>query len=212
MTNLPTIPKLIDRTKALATLDLILSPEWDSRYYSFNSRWSPEEQMASMRNGSGNEWWIVFHKTGWAALKGLNHETAWAKGRKNISTSLSEAFPTALNDFATEPAFRWDETNFAYFCLSDSLGWRRANDLIDQSTLYETGEEELLCHLVGDAQDYANFAEDYYEKPVPVEIVSAIFALQPVTSNLVAALNSETSLADISTELFDEITYPRSND
>jgi hypothetical protein len=27
---------------ALAMLDAVLSPDWESRYYSFNRRWSPE--------------------------------------------------------------------------------------------------------------------------------------------------------------------------
>jgi len=207
--TLPTIPKLIDRTRALATLDLIMSPEWDSRYYAFNSRWAPDEQMASMRNGSGDEWWIVFSKIGWAALKGLGHEYAWAKGQTNISASLSAVFPPELKEFAVEPAFRWDETNFAYFCLSDSMGWKRANDLLSIQNSCETGEEYLLRHVVGSAQDYVAFVEEYYEKQIPVEIVSAVFALQPITDGIVAGLNSETSLEDISTELFEEIGYPR---
>jgi hypothetical protein len=57
---LPPIEQLIRRCRALAVLDLILSPEWQYRYYSFNSKWSDAEQMASMRDGCGNEWWIVF--------------------------------------------------------------------------------------------------------------------------------------------------------
>ena len=36
-----------------AVLDLIVSPDWDGRYYSFNSKWSENEQMGSMRNGCG---------------------------------------------------------------------------------------------------------------------------------------------------------------
>ncbi len=86
MTSLPSIPELLVRTKALAALDLVLSPEWEYRYYSFNAAWSPNEQMASMRNGSGDEWWLVFHADGWAALKGLDHESeAWSKKRDELS-------------------------------------------------------------------------------------------------------------------------------
>ena len=42
--------------RSLAMLDAILSPNWDSRYYSFDSKWAEGEMMASMRNGSGDMW------------------------------------------------------------------------------------------------------------------------------------------------------------
>lgn len=41
---LPESEALIRRTKALAALDLIPSPDWEDRYYSFNSRWAAGEQ------------------------------------------------------------------------------------------------------------------------------------------------------------------------
>jgi len=211
MAILPAIPKLIQRTKALAALDLILSPEWESRYYSFNAKWDTDEQMASMRNGSGDEWWIVFHNRGWAALKGLAHESAWSKNgnSREMSASLQSIIPRELSGFANEPAFRWNETNFAYFCLADSM-WTRANDLIDSSRKINSDEDYLLRHLAGSAEDYASFARDYYETSVPVEIVSAVFATQPITSGLIAGLNPEITIEDISSELFGEINYPRS--
>ncbi|MFJ8870360.1 hypothetical protein ACIRD6_31970 [Streptomyces sp. NPDC102473] len=35
-------------------LDAILSPGWESRHYSFNVGWADGEEMALMRNGSGD--------------------------------------------------------------------------------------------------------------------------------------------------------------
>src|SRR5678816_1485060 len=93
MLSLPAIPDLLRRTKALAALDLILSPEWEYRYYSFNAAWSPSELMASMRDGCGDEWWLVFHAHGWAALKGLAHESeAWSKDGDKLSTALPVSY------------------------------------------------------------------------------------------------------------------------
>jgi hypothetical protein len=50
---LPDISTLRRLTRSLAMLDAIMSPEWESRYYSFDSHWGPGELMASMRNGQG---------------------------------------------------------------------------------------------------------------------------------------------------------------
>jgi hypothetical protein len=58
-------------SKALAMLDAILSPEWEYRYYSCNGKWAPGETMASMRNGSGDGYFILFNGHG-AAIKGFD--------------------------------------------------------------------------------------------------------------------------------------------
>jgi hypothetical protein len=209
MTVLPDIPDLLTRTKALAAVDLILCPEWEYRYYSFNAAWTPGEMMASMRNGCGDEWWLVFHSDGWGALKGLAHESpAWAEGGEALSHALATVLPGTLSAFSTEPAFRWDETGFAYFCLPTDGRWTRANDLTSFSDR-DAGEDDLLRHLVSPAEKYCEFARDYYETDVPVEIVRQVFSLIPISQELVSALNPDVSLGDIEEELYSEIGYPQ---
>ncbi len=209
MTPLPAMPELLKRTKALAALEVILSPEWDYRYYSFNAAWSPSEKMASMRNGCGDEWWLVFHGDGWAALKGLAHESeAWSQAGDKLSAALQTVMPPDVGDFAREPAFRWDSTSFAYFYLPSKEQWCRANDLTTFAAL-EAGEDNLLQHLCGTPADYAGFAEDYYESSVPVDVVTEVFSHAPITDRLVSSLNSDITLKEISDELFIEIGYPR---
>src|SRR5689334_21732066 len=165
--------------------------------------------MASMRNGSGDEWWCVFHADGWAALKGLAHESeAWARGGESLSAALQAVLPRDLGDFASEPAFRWEETSFAYFHLPARPGWVRANDRTAYAAL-EAGDEWLLRHLSGGPEDYAAFAEDYYERTVPLESVIAVFGHAPMTEHLVASLNPSITLSDIAPELYAEIGYER---
>lgn len=60
LTALPDVEGLRKLTQSLAMLDAIMSPEWEDRYYSFNSQWDAGEMMASMRNGSGDEYFILF--------------------------------------------------------------------------------------------------------------------------------------------------------
>lgn len=208
MLSLPPVTPLIKRCRALATLDLILSPEWQHRYYSFNSKWSEAEFMASMRDGCGNEWWIVFHETGWAALKGLNHESsAWNKHGEKLSSALQQSVPTRLTGFSTEPAFRWNETSFAYFQETATGDWVHVNDLTPYSA-DDWGEAPLFEHLSGEASDYVMFAKDYYEAAVDEQLVAQIFELHPITPALVASLNPSTTLEEISEELYGEIGYP----
>jgi hypothetical protein len=209
MIALPPIQQLINRCRALAALDLILSPDWQFRFYSFNSLWSKDELMASMRDGCGDEWWIVFHRNGWGALKGLGHDSsAWSQHGQTLSAALQRSFPGDLKGFATEPAFRWGETSFAYFHSPEATNWIRVNDLAGYS-MEDTGENQLLAHVAGSPSDYATFAGDYYETEVDEQVVARIFALQPITASVVSALNPSTSMEGIAEELYGEIQYPR---
>lgn len=46
--------------QSLAALDAVMSPEANSRYFTFDPRWADDEQMASMRNGSGDDASVTF--------------------------------------------------------------------------------------------------------------------------------------------------------
>src|SRR3954451_18924006 len=70
---LPRVEDLRRLFQSMAVLDAILSPDWEYRYYSFNSAWSAGEQMGSMRNGCGDDIYAHFSPAGcW--LKGFAHE------------------------------------------------------------------------------------------------------------------------------------------
>jgi hypothetical protein len=207
--NLPSISGLRRRCQALATLDLLLSPEWDYRYFSFNSRWSPSQQMGSMRNGSGDEWFCLFHKNGWAALKGLDHESkAWKQGGSDLSAALQRGIPAALTEFSSEPAFRWDATTFAFYSLSESDRWVRLNDLTKFASL-DSGDEEHLSLLYSEPSAYVRYAADYFEVEIEHTLVEHIFAHRPITAPLVKTINASIDLEAIASELFEEIAYPK---
>jgi hypothetical protein len=72
--TLPPPPELLKICRAIAALDLILSAEWEDRFYSFDSKWGTGEQMASMRD-AGDGWHVVFSDKGWTALRGFAHES-----------------------------------------------------------------------------------------------------------------------------------------
>jgi hypothetical protein len=76
--SLPDIATLRERCRSLAVLEAILSPEEQSRYYSFSSSWWEDEEMASMDNGSGDAWSIVFSPAG-AFVRGFDHESSMTR-------------------------------------------------------------------------------------------------------------------------------------
>src|SRR5215475_14027541 len=119
LSGLPDLRGFRRLTRALAMLDAVMSPEWEYRYYSFNSHWADGEMMASMRNGSGDRWFALLCSAG-VALHGLAHEapifrpgTPWP--------GIFESLPAEFHDnLLREPAFTTEDSTF---CI-----WRRSTD------------------------------------------------------------------------------------
>src|SRR6267142_7208281 len=106
LATIPNVETLKRLCQSLATLDAIISPEWDYRYYSFNSKWAEGEMMASMRNGSGDEYFILFNSQG-AIMKGFNHESAmspWSTEEEKLWPGIFEDVPEEFQSFLSEPA------------------------------------------------------------------------------------------------------------
>ncbi len=206
--ELPGRPEGIQRTaRAIATLDLILSPDWEYRYYSYDSRWSEDEEMASMRNGSGDEWFVLFLKNNWCGLKGLGHESTAAQV-ENLADDVRKILPGELSEFNNEPAFRWDGTSFCYWYDPASGKWTDAVVKAGYSPELTTGARELLQVLGGDPAAYHSFAEEYFEVSVPRNIIDDVYALKPLTSEMVHALSGDVDIHEMAAELA-QIGYPR---
>jgi hypothetical protein len=205
ISRLPNIPTLRRLTRTLATLDAVLSRNWEYRYYSFNAHWAPGEMMASMRNGSGDLWFALFSPVG-VVLHGLAHEAPNFRAGSpwpGIFDALPHEFQT---NFLDEPAF---DTHNSTFCT-----WRRMTD--DQWMCGPVqlppgddpdGSLELLSMLRGEPQQYVDFARNYFERDLAGADVAAVYRHEPLTGNLVRRLNPDADLESLATDL-DEIGYP----
>jgi hypothetical protein len=190
-------------------LDAILCPEWQYRYHSFNAYWADGEEMASMRNGSGDEYFILFTRSG-VIMKGFAHESAawrWAmEQRQSPVPGVFDGVPDEFSQFLTEPAFSIDQTTF---CL-----WRRPTDPTWQTGSIGALEGEdpdgsaaLLRLLDGNPETYRAWAEDYFETSVARSAVDHIFVHRPLTNEVVKALNPDLSVTDLAEDV-SEIAYP----
>jgi hypothetical protein len=122
LTLLPDVDGLRRTLQSMAMLDAILCPEWQFRYYSFNTDWSPGEQMGSMRNGSGDDFFAHFSPAGcW--LKGFAHEFPLSPYRTKpnlVWPGVLDAVPVEFTACLQEPAF---SAAIVTFCI-----WRRYSD------------------------------------------------------------------------------------
>jgi hypothetical protein len=204
--RLPPPPELERRCVALAMLDAVICSEWEYRYFSFNRNWDPASgmRMASMRNGSGDEYFIAFFADGSAALKGFDHESPALQGQPSVRGVL-DGLPASFDAFANEPAFSMDTTTFCLWNTGD--GWRRSPSLT-QAAIELDGSGELLALLVGTASDYVDYAKAVFEVDVSAGVIQRFFDLEPLTAELAGALRKDRDLKALGEDL-DEIGYPR---
>ena len=213
--QLPEISIIRDRSRAMAVLDSIMSPDWESRFYSFDAQWSPTEEMASMRDGCGNDYSIVFSPAG-AYARGFDHESPMSPHRVTLPVpwpGLFDGVPAAFLHHVSEPAFSGhDGTPRATVCFwreqADSE-WRAGTiDALPAGITDGDSAEWLFDVLLdGRPEAYQQFAEDYYEVAVNMEAVRHVYALRPLTQGVVSALNPGVDLDDLAEDLT-QIGYP----
>jgi hypothetical protein len=192
---LPNLVAIRQRAKALAMIDAIVCSDWESRYYSFNASWGVGEEMASMRNGSGDDWFLLFGAFG-AGIKGLAHETTLAKD-KTLLTEVRRQVPASFASFLNEPAFNWDWMSYCFWRSPQDQNWSRVQHHAPQLAQAEDGSEEYLSLLTEPPAAYVDFAKWYYEVELPVAAVEAVYNGAPLTPLLVSSLNATQTLEDV---------------
>nr|BEK64063.1 hypothetical protein KPHV_12900 [Kitasatospora purpeofusca] len=202
LARLPDPAALRDRCRGIAMLEAILSPVWGDRYYSFDSAWGDGQQMASMRNGEGDDWFMVFSEAGVYA-RGLDHTAP------NAAPRLLPEVPGAFRAQTVEPAFgAEDGVPLATVCLWHGAG---GDDGWQAPSAAPTGGVELFALLAAadPAEAYLAWAEEYYEPehlPEPAAIAH-VLALRPLTAAVVAAVAPDADLDDLAEDIA-EIGYP----
>lgn len=181
-------PRDLERIcRGLAALEAILCAEWQDRYYSFDPRWGDgrnEERMASMRNGCGDEWFIVFAPGG-AFVKAFWHEYP-----HEDPDVIYAGLPKALATHRTEPAFSMQYVTWG--------GWY-ANGWTLRGNAEPIADE--LAMLRGNAETYRAFVADYYERDVPLDPIREVLTGAEPHAEIVARIAPERDFADVRDEL-----------
>lgn len=193
--RLPDIGTVRSWWQSLAALDAVLSPEWNYRYFSFDSRWDVDEQMASLRTGSGDDASITFTHAG-AYLRGFDHESPLSPYMNDPVApfpGLLERVPAALQDAVHDAAWQHDGVPVVTVSL-----WRLTGDdrwhvarAQDPPPGADDGSDWLFADLDGQPETYLRFATDYYEPDQPLDrsIVEHVYAHRPMTADLGQRLN-----------------------
>ncbi len=184
------------KSQSIAILELIIMTEWEFRYFSYNSNWDTKEEMASMRDGCGNHYFILFNEQG-MIIKGYDKRVQKNKITiKRILRDIPSEFQSVLN----EPAFIIEKTNFCIWAKYDE-------NKFNGSTDYLKTKSSLINMVLGTWDGYRTWATDYYEREIDSTVVKDIFQYLPLNSKIISKINNSISIEDIETEI-SEIGYP----
>lgn len=213
--RLPAVPELRVLCRALAALDVVLSPGSDDRYHLYNPEWAAGEQLASMRDGAGNEYDIVFTAAG-AYVRGFDHESPMSPYATTDDDEpwpgVLDSVPEVFRECVEEPAFS-DEfgTPCVTVCLWREHGdtaWRHGDIAFPDGDQDPDGADWLFALLADRTPEaFREWAQDYYGKPVDLDAVRQVYSGQPLTADVVTALNPATTLAAVADDLVDT-DYP----
>lgn len=188
--ELPAPNELERICKGLAALDAIVCEDWDSRYYSFNAAWGPKQRMASMRNGSGDEWFLHFSSDR-VFFKAFFHEH-----RTVAAAEVYAGLPESLAPQLEEPAFSMEHLTFGGF--HDGARWTLRGE--------RKPVEGELAMLSGTAERYQAFALEYFELELPLDAIRHVLSGRPIDHSTLEALESTRTLKELGGDL-KEIGY-----
>ncbi|MES9541636.1 MULTISPECIES: hypothetical protein [unclassified Actinomadura] len=217
--RLPSIATVRALSQSFAVLDAILSPEGYATY-TFDGRWAEGQELASMDNGSGDEYSIVFTPAG-AFIRGFDHESQmspYADDDYELWPGLVESVPEQFAAQVTEPAFCHDggagpflTATVCLWRLNDDPAWRTGDIEYppqEGRSGAPDGSDWLFDLLAkGTPEAYCAYATDYFEVSLDPAAVREIFEHRPVTADLVRRLNPDTDLTSL-TETLDNVGYP----
>jgi hypothetical protein len=190
---LPPAASLERTCKGLAVLDAILCEDWEFRLFSFNAAWDAAraERMASMRNGEGDAWFIVF--TG----ESVFFKAFWHEHERAAPAAVYAGLPSALEPQRHEPAFSMDDVTFGGWYAPDS-GWVLRGHLAPFT--------EELAILTGATDVVRAYIASSFEVDVPADAIQHLLDGRPVTAELVARIAAGRTLQSLQADL-DEIGY-----
>src|SRR5262249_63172 len=162
---LPDVNGLQRTLQSMAMLDAILCPDSQFRYYSFNAVWAAGEQMGSMRNGSGDDFFAHFSSAGcW--LKGFAHEYPMSPYTQSPPRAWRGVLESVPDEFAAclwEPAFSVEDVTFCIWRRYGDRTWQVGPIQFPKDHPDPDGSEFLLSALDGRPETYHAWAADYYD-------------------------------------------------
>ncbi|CAI8721157.1 SUFU domain-containing protein [Brevibacillus sp. IT-7CA2] len=185
---------LKQRMLVLSALDIVLCQEEWLRRYQFDPQWDENTAFASINNGSGDDLYILFSTEG-VIVKGFDHESEMsphAREEYEVWPGIYEQVPPALLHRLDDEALTKEDVTFCLWRESTDHEWKTG--YVQNPQGLDDGSDFLLGMIYDSPDDYVEWAEDYYEVKVPLDVVGFTFTNTFITKEMIMVLNPEVDL------------------
>lgn len=179
--------KIKKRMKAMAIIDIILSPEWEYRCFMYDKKWylDNDEEMASIKNNHGDCVYILFLKNN------IIGKTVSDDSSLKVKELSKNNRNNDLKYFISEPAFITEYYDY-FFTVSD----------FDIKILYGEKKDSLF-DMVIDVEKYFNWLLEYYEIQIDKKIILELIEKLEINEKIALAVNPECVWCEIRDEIND---------
>ena len=174
------------KLRHLALLDAIIEQEWEYRYYSFNSSWSESEEMASLRDGSGGEWFFLFEGNN-LAFKCTSPVDGLVQDFEGLKLKVPEHFHSFLN----EPAFNMSQGSCIWY-VQEKI-WVRLG-----ISIKDLPDPEAVLKMT--TSDYCNFVESYFDRKIDESLIESVLEGK-YTTEIAKQINPEIDIELLANDL-----------
>ncbi|RIX46539.1 hypothetical protein D3P08_25960 [Paenibacillus nanensis] len=176
---------LKQRLLALSAMDILLCSEDWLRRYTFDPKWDEETAVACIRNGAGDDVYIVFAPEG-VVIKGFDHESEMsphARDDYEVWPGIYDQAPAPLIARIDADSMSREDVTFCLWREAGDASWKTGT--VDNPEGLDDGSDFLLGMIYHSAVDYVEWAQDYYEMDVATDVVEHLFAGHMLTKDMV---------------------------
>ncbi len=192
--------KLEQNWRAWAAADLILCDEAWLRVYAFDADWATGQSMGKVDDGSGNRVYALFTPAG-TVLKGFDHESEVspaARDDDSVWPDMYAGMPTPLWEALYDPALEPSDVTFCLWRGPEDTHWCQGFTLSPDT---DDGSEGLLGYFFETPEEYTEWAEAYYERPIDAGAIALLASGAAITPELISRLNPERNAEEALGEL-----------
>jgi hypothetical protein len=179
--SLPNPNLLKNLCQSFAALEAAIETEWHLRYFSFNFFWSKTESMASMRDGSGDDLFIVFSGDN-CFLRGSSLSCEMTP-KNGVWEGILTGVPSEFLDQLEEPAFHMADTTFCGWYLRSIGSWQVGKIELPLNSQDPDGSKRILSYFISGREGILKHLATYHELKIEPELVDSFLGHFPISKN-----------------------------
>lgn len=184
-----------------ATLNTILcETEW-LRYHSFIPEWDSGVSMAKINNGAGDHLIILFSAEG-SIIKGFDHESLlspYAQDEHKVWPGIYDNVPNELLPLLEHEGIEKEAVTFCMWRKNSDATWQKGKVKMPMGA--DDGSDFLIGAIYQTPEDFVQFAKDFFELELPVDVVDKVYEGVPITVEMIQMLNPDCAAEEVYREL-----------